>query len=118
VPLVTDLLNKTLAAAGKKVVRHLCEHFAYSRQELFQIVKIKRLKTFEDLLGGHGCGAGCEICKPAVASILAACGMSTSSTRSTRRCRTPTIASWPTCSGVGCTPSSPASPAARSRPTN
>src|SRR5208283_3494018 len=41
------------------------------RQELFEIVKIKRIKTFDHLIQAHGRGQGCEICKPAVASILA-----------------------------------------------
>jgi nitrite reductase (NADH) large subunit len=71
IPLVTDLLQKELAAAGKSVVKHLCEHFAFTRQELFQIVKLKRIKTFDELLAAHGRGAGCEICKPAATSILA-----------------------------------------------
>ena len=71
IPLVTQILNTELAAAGKKVNRSLCEHFAYTRQELFEIVKIKELKTFEALLASHGQGHGCEICKPTVASILA-----------------------------------------------
>ena len=71
VPMVTDLLNKTLTSLGKTVVNHLCEHFAYSRQELFQIVKIKQIKSFDELVTSHGRGAGCEICKPAAASILA-----------------------------------------------
>jgi nitrite reductase (NADH) large subunit len=71
VPLVTDLLKAELAAAGKKVNNHLCEHFPHTRQELFEIVKIKRIKTFDDLIAGHGRGHGCEVCKPAVASILA-----------------------------------------------
>ncbi|HEV3163053.1 MAG TPA: nitrite reductase large subunit NirB [Isosphaeraceae bacterium] len=70
-PLVTDLLKAELAAAGKKVNNHLCEHFAYTRQELFQIVKILEIKTFDALIASHGQGQGCEICKPAVASILA-----------------------------------------------
>ena len=71
VPLVTDLLKAQLVASGKKVANHLCEHFAYTRQELFQIVKIKGFKTFDALIRSHGKGSGCEICKPAVASILA-----------------------------------------------
>jgi len=71
IPLVTDLLHKELAAAGKSVIKHLCEHFAFTRQELFQIVKINQIKTFDALLASHGRGAGCEICKPAVTSILA-----------------------------------------------
>ncbi|MDB5384645.1 MAG: nasD, partial [Planctomycetaceae bacterium] len=71
IPLVTSLLNQQLTAAGKTVNRSLCEHFAYTRQELYQIVKIKRLKNFDDLVRSHGKGHGCEICKPTVASIFA-----------------------------------------------
>ena len=41
-PLVTDLLKAELKAAGKTVNNDLCEHFACTRQELFEIVKIKR----------------------------------------------------------------------------
>jgi nitrite reductase (NADH) large subunit len=70
-PLVTDLLNAELKAAGKAVKPRLCEHFAYTRQELFEIVAVKRIPKFEALLQEHGQGFGCEICKPAVASILA-----------------------------------------------
>ncbi len=70
-PLVTQILTAELKASGKKVSNDLCEHFAYSRQELFQIVKIKSIRTFNDLLESHGHGNGCEICRPAVASILA-----------------------------------------------
>ncbi len=71
IPLVASLLNRQLEAAGVTVNRDLCEHFACTRQELFQIVKIKRYKTFADLIEHHGRGQGCEICKPAVASIFA-----------------------------------------------
>ncbi len=70
-PLVTDLLNAELAAAGKAVKKELCEHFPFSRQELYQIVRVKKQRTFKELLDSHGTGYGCEICKPAVASILA-----------------------------------------------
>jgi len=70
-PLVTDLFKAQIKASGKKVNNALCEHFACTRQELFEIVKIKRIKTFDDLILAHGRGNGCEICKPAVASILA-----------------------------------------------
>jgi nitrite reductase (NADH) large subunit len=70
-PLVTDLFKAQIKASGKKVSNALCEHFACTRQELFEIIKIKRLKTFEDAIRSHGRGQGCEICKPAVASILA-----------------------------------------------
>ncbi|MEM7234089.1 MAG: nitrite reductase small subunit NirD, partial [Planctomycetota bacterium] len=70
-PLVTNILNEELEAAGVALSNELCEHFAYSRQELFQIVKVHEIKSFEALLESHGSGHGCEICKPAVASILA-----------------------------------------------
>ncbi len=70
-PLVTDLFKATIKASGKKVTNALCEHFACSRQELFQIVKIKRIRTFAELIRTHGRGQGCEICKPAAASIFA-----------------------------------------------
>ena len=70
-PLVGDLLASELKAAGKSVNKHLCEHFDHTRQDLFEIVKIRGIKTFSDLIAGHGRGHGCEICKPAVASILA-----------------------------------------------
>lgn len=71
IPLVTDILNSELKKAGKTVNTSLCEHFAFTRQELFEIVKVKGYRTFAALVQGHGQGHGCEICKPAVASILA-----------------------------------------------
>ena len=70
-PLVTNIFKSELAKAGVEVNNHLCEHFAYSRQELFTIVKVKEVHTYDELLASHGNGNGCEICKPAVASILA-----------------------------------------------
>jgi nitrite reductase (NADH) large subunit len=70
-PIVTDLFNAELKKAGKVVTNHLCEHFSLSRTELFALVKIKQLKTFDAVLGHCGRGHGCETCKPAVASILA-----------------------------------------------
>ncbi|MBW3614592.1 MAG: nitrite reductase large subunit NirB [Actinobacteria bacterium] len=74
VPLVIDLLKAELRKSGVEVANHLCEHFAYSRQELFDIVRVHRLTSFSEVLTGHGSGWGCEICKPAVASMLASLG--------------------------------------------
>jgi nitrite reductase (NADH) large subunit len=71
VPLVTDLLKMEMKKAGLEVKNHLCEHFQYSRQELYHIIRTQGIQTFEDLLAAHGSGKGCEICKPAIASILA-----------------------------------------------
>lgn len=70
-PLVTEILNAELKQAGVAVQNHLCEHFAYSRTELFATIKTKQLRTFDDIIGHCGKGNGCEICKPAIASILA-----------------------------------------------
>lgn len=70
-PLVTDLLQAEMKRAGRAVVNHLCEHFQYSRTELFAIIKTRELRSFSAVLDNCGQGTGCEVCKPAVASILA-----------------------------------------------
>jgi len=70
-PMVTDLVNETLKSLGKTVKNVLCEHFEYSRQELYGIIKIKKLTNFNEILDTCGTGHGCETCKPAVSSILA-----------------------------------------------
>ncbi len=72
-PMVKQILDAELRKQGIEVKNHLCEHFAYSRQELFHLTRVGSLKTFDDILAKHGTGRGCDICKPAVASILAAC---------------------------------------------
>src|SRR5690349_24620958 len=72
-PLVTQLLNAELKKRGVSVNTSMCEHFPYTRQQLFHLVRIGELKTFEDTLAKHGRGLGCDICKPAVASIMASC---------------------------------------------
>ncbi|HEX9765839.1 MAG TPA: nitrite reductase large subunit NirB, partial [Nitriliruptorales bacterium] len=65
------ILEHELEAAGVEVDRSLCEHFAHTRQELFDIVRVRDIATFAPLLEGWGTGRGCAICKPAVASMLA-----------------------------------------------
>ncbi|MEV4081632.1 nitrite reductase large subunit NirB [Nonomuraea fuscirosea] len=67
VPMLKQLLEKS----GVEVSKALCEHFTYSRAELFDIVRVRGITTFSELIGQHGQGRGCDICKPAVASILA-----------------------------------------------
>jgi NAD(P)H-nitrite reductase large subunit len=53
----------------------MCTHFKYSRTELFTIGRAKKLTTFEGFIKETGVNpssdAGCEVCKPAIASILA-----------------------------------------------
>ncbi|MEZ2248530.1 nitrite reductase large subunit NirB [Microcoleus sp.] len=71
VPLVTDIFKSEMKKAGVAVKNNLCEHFEYSRQELYHLVRSQGIKTFEETIAKHGKGKGCEICKPAVASMLA-----------------------------------------------
>ena len=71
VPLVKDLIQGTMKAQGIYIRNILCEHFDYTRQELFDLVKINNLRTYNDVLDTFGKDDGCETCKPAVASILA-----------------------------------------------
>ncbi|MEU9844449.1 nitrite reductase large subunit NirB [Actinomadura sp. NPDC048032] len=74
VPLVKRILDAELTAAGIEVSKAICEHFDYSRAELFDIVRAGRVGSFTQLVQEHGTGRGCDICKPAVASILASLG--------------------------------------------
>jgi nitrite reductase (NADH) large subunit len=71
VPLVTQVMKAEMKKQGMAVNNHLCEHFAYSRQELYHLVRVGQIKTFDALLAKHGKGLGCDICKPTAASILA-----------------------------------------------
>ena len=70
-PLVTQVMKAQMVKLGMTVNNHLCEHFPYSRQELYHLVRVGQIKTFEDLLARHGKGMGCDICKPVAASVLA-----------------------------------------------
>jgi nitrite reductase (NADH) large subunit len=71
VPLLTDLLKFEMKQMGVAVNNHLCEHFPYSRQELYSLVRVHQIKTFDELIARHGSGRGCEICKPVAASVFA-----------------------------------------------
>ncbi|MCI0667612.1 MAG: nitrite reductase large subunit NirB [Methylococcaceae bacterium] len=69
--LLKSLLDSELTKLGIKVNTDICEHFPYTRQDLYHLLRIGKLRTFEELLQKHGRGRGCDICKPAVASMLA-----------------------------------------------
>ncbi len=71
--LLKSVLNSELAKQGYEVNTDICEHFAYTRQDLYTLIRVEQIKTFTDLLARHGKGKGCEICKPTVGSILASC---------------------------------------------
>ena len=65
------LLKTLLAASGAPVSTALCEHFAMPRAELYELARRDGLTSFTAIVQAHGVGRGCDICKPAVASILA-----------------------------------------------
>ncbi|PHV04837.1 nitrite reductase (NAD(P)H) [Janthinobacterium sp. BJB412] len=73
VPLVTQVMKAEMKKLGMDVNNHVCEHFAYSRQELLHLVRVGKITTFNALLAQHGKGRGCDVCKPLAASILASC---------------------------------------------
>ncbi len=69
--LVKKIVEEHFAATGRVVDWSLCEHFALTRQELFDVVAVHGYRRFDDIVAAYGRGRGCDICKPAVASILA-----------------------------------------------
>lgn len=73
VPLVTSIFNKTMKDMGNEVKNNICPHFNYSRADLFNIIMVKRLKTFAEVMkdaGNDPESIGCEVCKPTMASIF------------------------------------------------
>ena len=75
--LLKSVVDHELEARGVEVDKSICEHFAHTRQGLYDIVRVEGIKTFSELMEKHGNAEthrlGCDICKPAVASILASC---------------------------------------------
>ena len=67
------MLDSELAKRGLEVNTDICEHFPYTRQDLYHLVRVNNIRSFDELIEQHGRGLGCDICKPAVGSILAAC---------------------------------------------
>lgn len=70
-PMVKELVEAELAREGKEPTKALCEHFEHSRQELFELVRVKGYPGFTKVVSELGRGRGCDVCKPVVASILA-----------------------------------------------
>ncbi|MFG1806219.1 nitrite reductase large subunit NirB [Streptomyces sp. NPDC049040] len=76
VKVLGQLVTAELEANGVEVDKGLCPHFAQTRAELYEIVLALRIPSYRELLDSHGREGvrgsdGCEVCKPAVASILA-----------------------------------------------
>ncbi len=68
-----QILDCELSKRGIDVNTDICEHFPFTRQDLYGLVRVENIRSFDELLARHGKGDGCETCKPAVASILATC---------------------------------------------
>ena len=100
IPLVQSIFNCEMKKLGQEVSNHreylfnhlqnwfrvrftelikcdkktVCPHFAYSRQDLFSIIAVKKLATLAEVMSGYGKdpnSLGCEVCKPALGSIFA-----------------------------------------------
>lgn len=71
--LVKQVMEFQLAEQGVEVKKDICEHFPYSRQEIYHLVRVNHIRTFDQLISRYGQGHGCEICKPLVGSVLASC---------------------------------------------
>jgi len=69
--LLKSVMDCELAKRGVEVNTDICEHFPYTRQDLYNLIVVEQIKSFDELLDKHGKGRGCDICKPAVGSILA-----------------------------------------------
>ncbi|NUP18024.1 MAG: nitrite reductase large subunit [Streptomyces sp.] len=76
VKVLGQLINAELEASGVEVDKGLCGCFSQTREELYEIVLALRINTYQDLLDRYGRdgakgGDGCEVCKPAIGSIIA-----------------------------------------------
>ncbi|WP_255951649.1 nitrite reductase large subunit NirB [Streptomyces odontomachi] len=76
VKVLGQLVTAELEASGVAVDKGLCGCFGQTREELYETVRAVRVTSFQELLDRFGRdaargGDGCEVCKPAVASIIA-----------------------------------------------
>ncbi|MBA5222700.1 nitrite reductase large subunit NirB [Streptomyces griseoaurantiacus] len=76
VKVLGQIVEAELEASGVEVDKGLCGCFAQTREELYETVLALRIDSYQDLLDRYGReeargGEGCDICKPAVASIIA-----------------------------------------------
>ncbi|MCX2980740.1 nitrite reductase large subunit [Halieaceae bacterium IMCC14734] len=71
--LLKTCVDAEMLDRGMSVNTSICEHFPYTRQELYHLIRVGDIRDFDSLLEAHGSGLGCDICKPTAASILASC---------------------------------------------
>lgn len=72
VPTLNTLIRQVRVKSGRVEDAVLCEHFRHSRKQLYQLMRQRKITTFEAALAELGHGNGCEVCQPAVSSILTA----------------------------------------------
>lgn len=72
-PLVQSIFTKAMKDSGEEIQNHLCPHFQHSRADIFYIAMVKKLDSFDAIMAECGTpgSLGCEVCKPAIGSILA-----------------------------------------------
>ncbi|MEH6462407.1 MAG: nitrite reductase large subunit NirB [Shewanella psychromarinicola] len=76
-PLVQKIIDQTLQAAGLDYNAGICAHFDHDRQALYHLCQVEGISDFDTLITQHGKPSasghtyGCDICKPAAASIFA-----------------------------------------------
>ncbi|KAJ8607086.1 hypothetical protein MRB53_040522 [Persea americana] len=73
IPLMDNIFKAEMKALGNEVSNNICPHFQYSRADLFSIVRVKSLDSFDAIMRAYGKNPnsiGCEICKPCIASII------------------------------------------------
>ncbi|MFC5128945.1 nitrite reductase large subunit NirB [Paeniglutamicibacter kerguelensis] len=71
VPMLKKLMETEMLKNGAVISAAMCEHFELSRAQLFEAVRVAGLKTYPEIMQRFGQGAGCDICKPVIASVLA-----------------------------------------------
>ncbi|CEH13314.1 nitrite reductase [Ceraceosorus bombacis] len=73
VPLGTSIFNMAMTDAGAEISNNLCPHFKYSRPDMYMIIKHRKLQDFTTTMQEVGVkpdSLGCDVCRPAVGSIL------------------------------------------------
>ncbi len=56
IPLLTQMLNAELSRQGIEVNNHLYAYFPYSCQELYHLIRVEEIKTFDERLAKYSHG--------------------------------------------------------------
>ena len=58
---IRSYYDETLKSLGKEVREKICEHFSFNRQELYDLIKVNKVKDYNEALNLFGEGHGCRI---------------------------------------------------------